>query len=257
MNPINHPLLVVIVTMVGLALSARVGVNLRRRRTEGEIDFSEYGLVESAALTLLGLIIGFTFSMAIGRFDQRKQCEAKEANTIGTEYLRAGLLPPAEAAKVRGLLVDYLDQRVLYYGTRWQEDIDRINGKTATLQAQMWSTVETVAGASPPNPVVAVAVMGMNDVIDAQGYTQAAWLNRIPMTAWVLMVAIAIFANALLGYTSKSVGRERTLLMVMPMILAVAFFLIADIDSPRWGLVRVVPDNLESLALSLHAPAKP
>jgi len=117
--------------------------------------------------------------------------------------------------------------------------------------------VETVAGASPPNPVVAVAVMGMNDVIDAQGYTQAAWLNRIPMTAWVLMVAIAIFANALLGYTSKSVGRERTLLMVMPMILAVAFFLIADIDSPRWGLVRVAPENLESLAAALHAPLKP
>jgi len=67
------------------------------------------------------------------------------------------------------------------------------------------------------------------------------------------MAAIAIFANMLLGYTSKAFGRERALLMVMPIILSVAFFMIADIDSPLWGLVRIPPENLQSLAASLHA----
>ena len=69
----------------------------------------------TATLTLLALIIGFTFSMALNRYDQRKIYEEEEANAIGTEYLRAELLPAADAAKVRTLLLNYLDQRVLFY----------------------------------------------------------------------------------------------------------------------------------------------
>jgi hypothetical protein len=89
----------------------------------------DFGVLLTATLTLLGLIIGFTFSMAISRYDQRKNYEEEEANAIGTEYLRAN----------------------------------------ATQTA--------------------LAVMGMNDVLNTQGYTQAAWWNRIPMAAWGLMWA--------------------------------------------------------------------
>jgi len=69
------------------------------------------------------------------------------------------------------------------------------------------------------------------------------------------MGAIAVFANLLLGYTSKTFERERLLLLVMPFILSISFFLISDIDSPRWGLIHVRPQNLESLAASLNPPA--
>ena len=75
----------------------------------------DFGIVLSAALTLLTLILAFSFSMAITRYDQRKNYEEAEANAIGTEYVRADLLPPAEAVKVRELLRKYLDQRVLFY----------------------------------------------------------------------------------------------------------------------------------------------
>ena len=64
----------------------------------------DFGLILAAALTLLRLIIGFSFSMATSRYDQRKNLEEAEANAIGTEYARAGLLPAADAAKVRALL---------------------------------------------------------------------------------------------------------------------------------------------------------
>ena len=219
----------------------------------------EYGIVENSTLTLLGLIIAFTFSMAIARFDQRKQWEATEANTIGTEYLRVSLLQPADTAKARALLVSYLDQRISYYVTRDQDVLARIEADTARLQAEMWSTVQTSALSNAPNHVIALAVAGMNEVIDAQGYAQAAWWNRIPTEAWGLMGAIAVFANLLLGYTSKTFERERLLLLVMPFILSISFFLIADIDSPRWGLIHVKAQNLESLAASLHpaSAAKP
>ncbi|MBV8626302.1 MAG: hypothetical protein JO371_00300 [Paraburkholderia sp.] len=70
---------------------------------------------QAATLTLLGLIIGFTFSMALNRYDQRKNFGEEEASAIGTAYIRAALLPPDDAAKVRTLLASYLHQRILLY----------------------------------------------------------------------------------------------------------------------------------------------
>ena len=90
----------------------------------------------------------------------------------------------------------------------------------------------------------------MNDVLNSQGYTQAAWWNRVPIEAWALLVIISIFCNLMTGYGAQ--GRSPFLLLILPVILSISLFLIADIDSPRGGLIRVRPQNLESLAESLH-----
>ena len=168
----------------GLALSSRLGVwcAKRRRLVEGEAR-EDFGVIQAATLTLLALIIGFTFSMALNRYDQRKNYEEEEANAIGTEYARAGLLPAADAAKVRALLLAYLDQRIAFYDTRDGQELSRINARTAKLQAELWSAVQVPASAQP-NAVVALAVEGINDVLNSQGYTQAAWRNRIPAAGW-------------------------------------------------------------------------
>ena len=93
----------------------------------------------------------------------------------------------------------------------------------------------------------------MNDVLNSQGYTQAAWWNRIPLAAWGLMAAIAICSNVLVGFGARNVKAESFLLPVLPLIVSIAFFLRADIDSPRGGVIRVNPQNLLSLSQSLHA----
>ena len=200
-----------------------------------------------ATLTLLGLIIGFTFSMALTRYDLRKNYEEAEANAIGTEYLRADLLPAADAARVRALLVEYTDQRILYYTVDNEGQIRQINERTALLQSELWSAVRAPATAQP-TPVNALVVAGMNDVLNSQGYTQAAWWNRIPPAAWILMAAMAVCANILVGFATGKSGA----LWVMPVVVSIAFFLIADIDTPRHGLIRVVPQNLLSLADSVR-----
>jgi hypothetical protein len=212
----------------------------------------DFGVVLAASLTLLGLIIGFSFSMAISRYDQRKNYEESEANAIGTEYVRADLLPAADAAKVRALLRSYLDQRILFYVSRDESQLRQINARTAHLQAELWSVVQTAAAAQP-TPIVALAVSGMNDVLNSQGYTQAAWWNRIPIAAWSLMAAIAICCNVLVGYGARNAKAEAYLLLILPLVLSISFFLIADIDSPRAGVIRVYPQNLESLVESLRA----
>jgi hypothetical protein len=92
----------------------------------------------------------------------------------------------------------------------------------------------------------------MNDVLNSQGYTQAAWWNRIPIAAWGLMAAIAICCNLLIGYGARDNKPGIILLLVLPLVVSIAFFLIADIDSPRGGVIRVNPQNIISLQESLH-----
>ncbi len=191
--------------------------------------------------------------MAMSRYDLRKNYEAAETNQIGTEYVRADLLPASDAEKVRALLRDYLDQRVLFYSTSDEQQIQQINARTAQLQTELWSAVLAPAAAQPTSITVALAVSGMNDVLNSQAYTQAAWWNRIPIAAWALMGAIAIFCNVLVGYASRRVKAEGIMLLILPLVVAIAFFLIADIDSPRGGVIRVNPQNLVSLAESLRA----
>ena len=125
------------------------------------------------------------------RYDQRKNYVESEASAIGTEYVRADLLPGADGAKVRGLLRNYTDQRVLFYTIRDEAEIRQINFRTAQLQRDLWFAVQTPA-ARQPTPISALVVSGVNDVLNSQGYTQAAYWNRMPTAAWVLMAAIAI-----------------------------------------------------------------
>jgi hypothetical protein len=119
------------------------------------------------------------------------------------------------------------------------------------LESDLWSAIVPVANAQPTQ-VVALAVSGMNDVLNSQGYTQAAWWNRIPVAGWELMALIAISCNFLVGYRERHTGP--LLLLVLPVIVSVAFLLIADIDSPRSGFIRVLPQNLIALSQSLKTP---
>jgi hypothetical protein len=114
----RSPYLVFLIAFLVLWISARIGVAFRKREVPDEDTRHDLDLAVAATLTLLGLIIGFSFSMATSRYDQRKNLEEEEANAIGTEYLRADLLPAADATQVRALLVEYLNQRILFYKTR-------------------------------------------------------------------------------------------------------------------------------------------
>ena len=180
LNIIRHPLFVLPVSFVLMWLSAQVGLFFRKRRLKVDEDVrQDHAVIVSATLTLLALIIGFSFSMAIGRYDQRKNYEEAEANAIGTEYVRADLLPTDNATKVRALLKEYLDAHILFYRLGDNQELQQVNARIAQLQSDLWSTVKNPAN-NQPTPVIALAVGGMNDVLNSQGYTQAAWWNRIP-----------------------------------------------------------------------------
>ena len=248
----NFPAAVLVASFLLLWLAGWIGTSFRnKRRPPDDAAGADAGLVLGATLTLLGLIIGFTFSMAINRYEQRKNYEEAEANAIGTEYVRADLLPAADAQRLRALLAKYTDQRILFYETRDEQRLSRVNSDTAQLQTQLWALVATQA-MTQQTPIIALTVSGMNDVLNSQGYTQAAWWNRIPSSAWFLMLMIAICCNLLIGYCVRRTGMEFTAFLTLTLVVSISFFLIADIDSPRGGIIRVAPQNLISLSQSLH-----
>jgi len=246
---LNHPTFVLVLSLPAFWFSGWLGAWFRKKRVDlEESTRSDLTFVTSGALTLLGLIIGFTFSMAVSRYDQRKNYEVAETNAIGTEYARADFLPATETARLRALLNSYLDQRVLSYRTRGEKQVREVQARTAQLLTEMWSTVATSAAAPP---VAVLVASGMNDVVNSQRYTQAAWRNRIPIAAWTLLITISIFCNLLVGYVAH--GQRTFRLLVLPIALSVSLFLIADIESPLGGVIKVRPENLESLAESLHS----
>jgi hypothetical protein len=251
MHLTDFPILVFGISFGALSLCAWLGATIPSRpRAEAARAETDFTVILTASLTLLGLIIGFSFSMATSRYDLRKNYEEAEANAIGTEYLRAGLLPPAVATRTRSLLKSYLEERLKFYDTRDASNLQQINTETTKLQGQLWNEVQAAAAAQPTPTLAAVAV-GMNDVLNSQSYTQAAWWNRIPTSAWALMLLIAMLCNVMLGYMARGVKPRGVLLVLLPLVVAIAFALIADIESPRGGLIHVRPQNLESLAATL------
>jgi hypothetical protein len=249
-NLTRYPWLIFAAAFVALWLASVMGSWLRRRNPSAEDEQHEdLGIILGATLTLLALIIGFSISMASSRYDQRKNLEEAEANAIGTEMLRVDLLPPADAANVRRLLSAYLEQRILFYISQDDARQTQIAQSTSQLQAALWDAVRGPATAQPTS-VTWLVLAGMNDVINSQGYTQAAFWNRLPVGVWWLMVAIALCSNVLFGFRSRDGKVARKLAFVLPFVVAIAFLLIADIDTPRRGLIHVRPQNLEALAKS-------
>src|SRR5262249_25228394 len=157
-----------------------------------------------------------------------KNLEESEANAIGTEYLRADLLPSTDGDKVRGLLKRYLDLRIRYYRAD-DASVDGVNAETTRLQNELWSAV-TGPARRQPDPVTALVVAGMNDVLNSQGYTQAAWWNHVPLSALYLMSGIALMCNVLIGYGARGNILRSRLLVILPVFVALAFALIFDVD---------------------------
>lgn len=248
---VGFPLLVFALSFAVLMFSAHTGDALRRRvRRPQDEGGNDFGVVLTGTLTLLGLVIGFSISMAITRYDLRKNYEQAEANAVGTAYLRADLLPQEDAAKIRELLKTYLDLRVLFYTVRNRRKLSNIIYDTAQVQTKLWGIVRSAIAAVPP-PQQGLVISGMNDVVLSQRATQAAWWNHIPVSVWILMAVISIGCNFLIGYRARRT--DWLVFLIMPVALSVSFFLISDLDTPRGGAIREVPQNLISLSQSLHS----
>jgi hypothetical protein len=249
---VAHPAVLFIVMLVLFVGAVAFGAHaLRRVAVLPEDDREDFNVVQTATLTLLALLVGFSLSMAVGRYDQRKNLEEGEANAIGTEYARADLADASIREPMKAALVQYTKLRLADFLTRDPQELERINRDTANLQAELWRMATRVAQ-DKPTPIGALVVAGMNDVLNSQDYSEAARINHIPLGAWFLMILIAMFGCVVQGYGTKGTLRRGLLIAILPVTVALSLALIADIDSPRGGIIHVQPQNLSRLLQSFQ-----
>ncbi|WP_250481067.1 hypothetical protein [Caballeronia sp. GAOx1] len=250
---VDHPavlFLVLLALFVGaVALGAFV---LRRLAVLPEKDREDFVIIQTSTLTLLALLVGFSLSMAVNRYDLRKTLEESEANAIGTEYSRADLADAATGEKIKSALLRYTRLRLANYRTRAPEELAKIVRETANIEAELWQLATQVANGQP-TPIGALVVAGMNDVLNSQDYSEAARINHIPLGAWYLMIIIALLGCVVQGYGAKGSLRKGLLITILPATVALSLALIADIDSPKGGLIRVEPRDLTRLMQSLES----
>ncbi len=200
------------------------------------------GAVDGAVFALLGLLIAFTFSGATARFDTRRQLIVEETNDIGTAYLRVDLLPGDAQPGMRELFRRYLDIRIEVY--RKLPDIAAAYGelaKAVQLQTEIWRRAVTASqapGAAPAAPMLLLPAL--NAMIDITTTQVMATQMHPPVIIFVMLFGMALAASLLAGYgMTGSKKRSRFHMLGFALVLAVAVYVILDIEYPRLGLIRV------------------
>jgi hypothetical protein len=212
------------------------------------------GAMVGSILGLLALVLGFTFSLAASRFDDRRQAVLEEANAIGTTYLRARLLPSPHDAQVKSLLKEYVDVRVRAPS---KATIAKAVSESETLHEQLWLQAKAAAEADTHSITTGLFIQSLNDVIDMHAKRMLVGLrSRIPLSIWAGLFGLAILGMAAVGYQAALSATCRSpAMIVMILAFAVVLFLIADLDRGQEGLLRVNQQALTDLQQSMRAEA--
>ena len=250
----NQWLILIVVGMLLLALGeAGFRSGLRLFVAKDEPRKGQIGGIQGAVLGMLALLLGFTFSMAVGRYETRRDLVVKEANAIGTTYLRASFLPEAHAKAVEDLLRRYTDARLSFDGAGSNHSkIAAAEDEAARLQRELWQ--HTVAASKEaPSPMTATFINALNETIDLDATRLNALRARVPGAVWLLLVIVAGTGCFASGYGAGASG-ERTgfSAMTLPLLIAVVITLIADFDRPRQGLIAITEQPLLDLKQSLQ-----
>jgi membrane protease YdiL (CAAX protease family) len=207
----------------------------RRAHVEDEKE-APVGAMVSAALALLAFMLAITFSIAATRFDDRRSLVLQEANSAGTTYLRAGMLPE-RGPELRALLREYVDIRIAV--AQGQLEFGEARRRSEDLQTRMWAHATAVATAHPNSIVAGLFVQTLNELIDLHSMRLAALRARIPLPIWFVMGSMALIGFAAMGYsTGLSRTRRSPAAIAVALCFALVMVLIVDLDRPYEGLLR-------------------
>ena len=209
--------------------------------------------IHAAILGLLGLLLAFTFSMAVTRYETRKQLVLDEADAIGTAYLRARLLPEPQRTEVAGLFQEYVDARMRFHQDGETPDGRRdANGKADRLQDQLWARAVAAGEADPRSVTTGLFIQALNDVIDVRAKRLTATENHVPEPVLFFLILFAALAVAAVGYgCGLCGGRNFFSTLTFAVLIALATLVILDLDRPRRGLIRVSQKPMIELRDSL------
>ena len=250
-------LLIVAGLLVGLFIAVELGFLYGRKRRPAISDSirSQVNGVLASTVGLLALLLGFTFSLAVQRYEARNQAVVTETNAIGTTYLRTWLLPADMQEETRVLLRRYVEV-LMQEGQVPLADIAArtpLQNQATRISNQIWTQAIRAAERDPRLLTSGLFIQTLNDQIDATAARYAELSRHVPeIVIWLILVA-SLFATGLLGFTSGISGERASIsAAILALTLVLVFYLIITLDRPRSGPIRTNPQPVLSLVKSMQ-----
>jgi len=234
------------------ALSGSIGrrMGLRMRKGDTAVNRAQVISITAAILALLSLLLGFTFSMALSRFEYRKQMVVQESNAIGTAALRSRFLPVSQHAQLDSLLHRYVEIRLgsVLHTDPSSAARDRLDAEAREIHRRLWGMAAGAAGTDPQSVPLGLFAQSVNEVIDMKAKRDVGVANHVPESALIFLLVLAAVAAGFLGYGDGLTGsRSPTATAAFSLIVALVILLIIDIDRPQRGLARVSQESMIQL----------
>jgi hypothetical protein len=250
-NLLNYPwafaFLLACILGLSLELGRRVGVSSQiLQHSERE---EQMVAIRDVLFVLVSLLLGFTLNLAAARFVERRSLLISDAVSIGTAYLRAGTLPEPYREHSRKLFQQYVDARFDLddAGLNTARVVEASN-RSKSIHEELWTDAATVAELKP-TPITAAYINSLNETIDLDEKRMAAYENRVPPIIWSLIISVSVIAVLTRGLTLAS--RFWLNLVIAPLTIAIVVTLIADLDSPSRGFIRLDQRAMQRLKADL------
>jgi hypothetical protein len=242
--------------LVGLAIilaASEIGWQLAAR--DGGLAGGNVSTLESAMLGLLALIIGFTFAMALSRFEARRVALLNEANAIGTTALRARLLPEPHRKDILKLLKEYVQIRIdIVQSGHSLTELRTVVDRSNVIQEALWQQAKAVVVKDNSMVPTGLFIQTLNEMIDDQEKRLAALRNRVPNVVLVGLFGIAAIAGGFAGYASGlDPKRNRLPVYIMGFLVSAVILLIFDLDRPSSGFITNDQQSMVDVAASIGA----
>lgn len=228
--------LIGLVIYIGMMIAALIGWSLRKRYSGGESERShnEEGYVVSSVMGLLALLVGFTFALAIDRYDTRRSVVLQESNAIGTTYLRTQLLQEPYRTRISKLLTDYTANRVALAREAVGEGQTKRLAASDAMIIQLWQETVAAFPTIQSRPFSGSYLTTVNEMIDMDAARQQSRRSHVPMEVFLLLVVYQIIAAGVLGYVLGG-RRGRTTASLLLILFGGSLLLVIDIDRPNAG----------------------
>jgi len=256
LNPATYGSVIAVALFAGILAFLALGRWIGQRIMEREhVDvLPSVGSLETAVFALLGLLIAFTFSGALTRFDVRRAQAVEEANAIGTAWLRIDVLPSSVQPKLRDTFRDYVDARISTY--RKLPDIVGARAelsRSQQLQSAIWTQAVAAIRLPDARPGLELTMLpALNAMFDITTVRVAATQMHPPTIIYAMLVGLALASALLAGYQAAGERRfDWVHGLGFALVVALTLFVILDIEYPRLGFVRI--DAIDQLLVGVRA----
>lgn len=249
---------IAIFLFVCLVLAIEIGYRIGRRSREAtnEESRSHINAIQASLLGVLALLLGFTFSLSLQRYDSRNAAVVDEANAIGTTYLRAQLLPLSVRPEVQELLRSYLAVRVQESTIPLSNEAQRqeLLNTASQNQGTLWRYAMQAAEEDKSPVTSGLFIQSLNELIDSYGRRNAVLDRHVPEVVLYLLFSTFILTWGIVGYASGIGGNRVSLAAyIMLVLIVLLIFIIIDLDRPRRGLIQINHASLVELQETIES----